>query len=375
MRKLMMHGNQACAYGAILAGCRFFAGYPITPSSEIAEEMALLLPQFGGRFIQMEDEISSMAAIIGASLNGIKSLTATSGPGFSLKQENLGYACQTEIPCVIVNVQRGGPSTGSPTMSSQEDMMQSKWGTHGDHPIIVLVPSSVQETLDLTITAFNFSEKFRVPVLIFTDEIIGHMTEKIILPDPNEIVIMNRKKPDCSFKDYLPYKETEDGIPPMANFGSGYRYHVTGLMHDESGFPTNSPELIKSQKDRWERKMKLANEEITLYDEINTEDIDTLIFSYGSTSRCAKRAIKIATEKGYKVGMLKAKTIWPFPYKKLEELSKNVKKIIVPEMNMGQMIGEVKKVVCKDIPIVGVNRYDGEPMHPSEIFNEIIKEK
>ena len=373
MYKLMMQGNQACAHGAIVAGCRFFAGYPITPSSEIAEEMSLLLPLVGGRFIQMEDEIASMAAIIGASLTGCKVMTATSGPGFSLKQENIGYACEAEIPCVIINIQRGGPSTGSPTMTSQEDFMQSRWGTHGDHNIIVLSPSSVQETFELTITAFNLSEKFRTPVVLLSDEIVGHMTEKVILPDPDEVKIFDRKKPEVSPQDYLAYQFTEDGIPPMADFGSGYRYHVTGLIHDQTGFPTNDSNEIKKIKDRWMKKMVNGEKDIILTETSYTDDMDYLIIAYGSSARCAKRVVKIAREQGKKFGLLKLITLWPFPDQIIAKLTDKVKQVIVPEMNQGQAIREVKRVVGGKIPVMGVNRYDGEAMKPEDILTAINK--
>lgn len=373
MYKLMMQGNQACAHGAIVAGCRFFAGYPITPSSEIAEEMSLLLPLVGGRFIQMEDEIASMAAIIGASLTGCKVMTATSGPGFSLKQENIGYACEAEIPCVIINIQRGGPSTGSPTMTSQEDFMQSRWGTHGDHNIIVLSPASVQETFELTITAFNLSEQFRIPVILLSDEIVGHMTEKVILPDPDDVKIIDRKKPQVSPQDYLAYEYTEDGIPAMADFGSGYRYHVTGLIHDQTGFPTNDSTEIKKIKDRWEKKMIRGRKDIILTESIFTDDMDYLIIAYGSSARCAKRVVKIAREQGKKLGLLKITTVWPFPDQQIIQLADKVKKIIVPEMNQGQAIREVNRVVGGKVPVVGVNRYDGEAMKPEDILKVIKK--
>ncbi len=373
MIKKMMHGNEACAYGAIIAGCRFFAGYPITPSSEIAEELAVLLPQVEGKFIQMEDEIASMAAVLGASLNGIKSLTATSGPGFSLKQENIGYACQTEIPCVIVNVQRGGPSTGSPTMPSQEDFMQSRWGTHGDHFIVVLSPTSVQETFDLTVKSFNISEKYRTPVILLMDEIVGHMTEKMILPEPGEIEIIDRKKPSGKPEDFRPYENTEDGVPPMAAFGTGYRHHVTGLMHDETGFPTNNSEVIQKQKDRWKLKFDLARDSVVFYELADNEDMEYLVFSYGSSARCARKAVKIAREHGLKVGSMKALTLWPFPDKELEKISKGLKGIVVAEMNMGQAIREVERAVGKDIKVLGANRYDGESMHPDDILRVIQK--
>ena len=261
-RTYMMQGNIAVAQGAIDVGCKFFAGYPITPSSEIAEELSKKLPEIGGRFIQMEDEIAAMGAIIGASLGGSKSMTATSGPGFSLKQENIGYAAITEVPCVIVNVMRGGPSTGLPTLPAQGDVMQARWGTHGDHPIITLTPASVRESYDMTIQAFNMSEKYRVPVILLLDEIIGHVYEKVELPDPHKIIIINRKKPTMAPEDYLPYINDESMIPPMANFGDGYRYHVTGLVHDETGFPTNDTDKIEAMLMRINTKLDKYKDEI-----------------------------------------------------------------------------------------------------------------
>ncbi|MBN1151464.1 2-oxoacid:acceptor oxidoreductase subunit alpha [candidate division WOR-3 bacterium] len=373
MIKKMMHGNEACAYGAIIAGCRFFAGYPITPSSEIAEEMAVLLPQLGGKFIQMEDEIASIAAVIGASLNGVKSLTATSGPGFSLKQENIGYACNAEIPCVIVNVQRGGPSTGSPTMPSQEDLMQSRWGTHGDHFIIVLSPSSVQETFDLTVKAFNLSEKYRSPVILLMDEIVGHMTEKMVLPEPGQIEVVERKRPSVKHENFRPYEDTEDGVPPMADFGSGYRHHVTGLMHDETGFPTNDNEKIKALKDRWRKKFDLARNSTVMTELIDVKDAEYLIFSFGSSARCSRKALKMAREQGFKVGLMKALTLWPFPDKEIFALTENLKGIIVAEMNMGQALHEVENAVSGRVKVLGANRYDGESMHPEDILKVLKK--
>jgi len=368
----MWQGNVACAEGAIAAGCRFFAGYPITPSSEIAEVLALRFPVIGGNFIQMEDEIAAMGAVIGGSLGGVKSMTATSGPGFSLKQENIGFADMAEIPCVIVNVQRGGPSTGLPTHAAQSDVMQARWGTHGDHPIIVLCPSSVRETYDLTIRAFNLAEKYRMPVILLSDEIIGHLTEKIEIPDPSTIEIIERKKPTDTPEKYLPYKMDDSDIPAMANFGEGYRYHVTGLAHDENGFPTNEPKKIRAQMLRLDRKIQRFRDDIVEVETFNTDDMDVLVISFGSTARSAKRAVINAREKGVKAGLLRLKTIWPFPDKEIEALYRPVRKIVVAEMNLGQIAHEVEWATRREKPVVRVNKIDGEPITPIEIFEAII---
>jgi len=370
-RVFMMQGNLACAEGAIVAGCRFFAGYPITPSTEIAEVLAQRLPQIGGNFIQMEDEIAAMGAVIGASLSGVKSMTATSGPGFSLKQENIGFAAMAEIPVVVVDVQRGGPSTGLPTHVSQGDVMQARWGTHGDHAIIAFCPSTVRETYDLTIKAFNCAERFRTPVLIMTDEIIGHLSEKVELPDPNTLEIITREHPTVSPTEYRPYKMTDSDIPPMANFGEGYRYHVTGLAHDETGFPTNDPVKIEQQLLRINRKIERYRDQIVEVEEFQTVDMDILVIAYGSTARSAKKAVSQARENGIKAGLLKLKTLWPFPEKEIVALYKTVKKIIVPELNLGQIAHEVEWAVGREKPVVKVNRINGEPITPSEILAAI----
>jgi len=370
-RTFMMQGNTACAEGAIAAGCRFFAGYPITPSTEIAEVLARRLPQIGGNFIQMEDEIASMGAVIGASLAGVKSMTATSGPGFSLKQENIGFAAMAEIPVVIVDVQRGGPSTGLPTHVSQSDVMQARWGTHGDHAIIAFCPATVRETYDLTIKAFNCAERFRTPVLIMTDEIIGHLSEKVELPDPVNLEIIEREHPTVPPAEYQPYQMTDSDIPPMANFGQGYRYHVTGLAHDETGFPTNDPVKIEQQLLRINRKIERYRDQIIEVEEHQTRDMDILVIAYGSTARSAKKAVSLARETGIKAGLLKLKTLWPFPEKEIIALTKSVKKIIVPELNLGQIAHEVEWATGRAKPIIRVNRINGEPITPPEILAAI----
>jgi len=373
MRKriYMMQGNIAVAEAAIDAGCRFYAGYPITPSSEIAEHLSKRLPEVGGRFMQMEDEIAAMGAIIGASLAGVKSLTATSGPGFSLKQENIGYACITEVPVVVVNVMRGGPSTGLPTLPSQSDVMQARWGTHGDHPIIALTPASVTETYYMTVQAFNMSEKYRVPVILLLDEIIGHVYEKVELPDPANLTIVNRKKPTMPFEEYLPYINDESMIPPMANFGEGYRYHVTGLVHDETGFPTNDTKKIEAMLIRLNSKLEKYQDEILQYEETQTEDARIGLVAYGSSARAARHALRAARAEGIPVGMIRIQTLWPFPTKAIFIFGQKVSHIIVPEMNLGQIAHEVEHAVRGGAEVLRVNRITGDPIDPAEILAKI----
>ena len=367
----MMQGNIAVAEGAIDAGCRFYAGYPITPSSEIAEQLSKRLPEIGGRFIQMEDEIAAMGAIIGASLAGVKSLTATSGPGFSLKQENIGYAAIAEVPVVIVNVMRGGPSTGLPTLPAQGDVMQAKWGTHGDHPIIALTPASVTESYKMTIQAFNMSEKYRVPVILLLDEIIGHVHEKVTLLNPDEIEIINRKKPSVPPEHYLAYKNDESLIPEMANFGEGYRYHVTGLVHDETGFPTNDTPQIEAMLTRLNSKLLKYEHEIIQFEETDLDDAKIGLVTYGSSSRSARRAMRLAREQGIKVGMIRLQTLWPFPTQRIREFSKQVSHIIVPELNLGQMAHEIEHAAQGNCEVLKVNKITGEPIPPAEILEKI----
>lgn len=369
----LMQGNEACVAGALHAGMRFFAGYPITPSTEIAEISSERLPFVGGKFIQMEDEIASMAAVIGASLCGLKSMTATSGPGFSLKQENLGYASMCEIPCVIVNVQRGGPSTGLPTSVAQGDVMQARWGTHGDHPIIVLSPSSVKECYELTITAFNFSEKYRIPVILLMDEVIGHMREKISFDEYKNIEIVDRKKPSLK-EGYAVYRPDEDLIPPMASFGEGYKFHVTGLTHSESGFPTNDPAEAGKLITRLNEKINIYKDEIALYDELYAEDAEVLVVTFGCTARSAMEAVCSLREKGIKAGLFKPKTLWPFPEKRYLEVIRNKKCIIVPELNLGQLIYEVERITKGIVKVTGLNKVTGEMITPQEIAAKIREE-
>lgn len=368
----LMQGNEACVEGALAAGMKFYAGYPITPSTEIAELSAVKLPKIGGKFIQMEDEIASMGAIIGASLAGLKSMTATSGPGFSLKQENLGYASISEIPCVIVNVQRGGPSTGLPTSPAQGDIMQAKWGTHGDHPIIALTPSSVRETFDLTVKAFNFAEKYRVPVILLMDEVIGHMRERIEIPDPEEIEVTSRVKPSKNDIDFKPYKVNEgELVPKMADFGSGFRSHVTGLVHDETGFPSGKSEVAEALINRLINKIEENKNDISIYEEYKLDDADVMIIAFGGTARSAKSAVNMARENGLKVGLFKPMTIWPFLDKKIIELSKKIKKVIVAEMNLGQYVLEVERVANKYADVHKCCRANGELITPDEILAKV----
>jgi 2-oxoglutarate ferredoxin oxidoreductase subunit alpha len=368
--KLLM-GNEACAEGALAAGIRFFGGYPITPSNEICEIMSNRLPPIGGKFIQMEDEISGMASIVGASIGGLKSMTATSGPGFSLMQENLGFACMAEVPCVIVNVMRGGPSTGLPTLPSQGDIMQARWGTHGDHPIIALCPTSVKEIFDLTVTATNLAEKYRTPVIILMDEVIGHMREKVVLPQLESVEIIDRVKPTCPPEWYRPFEDNKSGVPLMATFGDGYRYHITGLTHDEMGFPTTKPEEVNALMQRLFRKIRQGFDDILIYENFLMEDATSVIVAYGAMYRTAKTAVLDLRQEGHKVGLLKLTTIWPFPKLAFENLSDQVEQLFVPEMNMGQLFREVVRVNRGKRLTHKINKVTGELMTPEEIIHEI----
>jgi len=371
---LLMQGNEACAWGALAVGCRFFAGYPITPSTEIAELLARNLPRVGGYFIQMEDEIASIAAVIGASVAGAKALTATSGPGFSLMQENLGYAYMAEVPCVVIDVQRGGPSTGLPTKVSQADTMQAKWGTHGDYYPIVLAPSSVKECFNLTVRAFNLAEIYRSPVTLLTDEVLGHMREIVTLPDPELVEVVNRAKPIDPPEWYKHFEITPDFRSPMASFGEGYRFHLTGLTHDESGFPTAKPGEIAAKLDKLKMKIMRHRDQIT---EIRTDlmdDAHIAVFAYGSTARAARQAIRMARKKRFKVGMIQPFTIWPFPDDKIGPLLEKVDLVVVPELNQGQIIGEIERLSRRHVRVVPLHRFDGELITPAQIV-DVIKEE
>ena len=354
---------------AVQAGCRFYAGYPITPSTEIAEILARRLPQNGGKFIQMEDEIASMAAIIGGSIGGLKSMTATSGPGFSLMQENLGYAAMAEIPCVIVNVQRLGPSTGQPTTASQGDVMQTRWGTHGDHPIIVLNPTSVRQSFDLTVKAFNLAEKFRTPVILLTEETIGHMREPVELPDFANVEVVERRVTEAP-QDYKPYRNDAGDTPAMASFGEGYRYHITGLFHDELGFPTQRLDEIDAWLERTDRKINQHLDEIIM-DERNEQPGSKIgIIAYGASARSARHALKIARNRGLQVDLLTLLTIWPFAEKQVEELAQKVDRIIVPEMNQGQLALEIERIAGRE-KVTRLNLANGEMITPEMILAAI----
>jgi 2-oxoglutarate ferredoxin oxidoreductase subunit alpha len=367
----LIQGNRASALGALAAGCRFFAGYPITPSSEIAEIMSRELPKVGGKFIQMEDEIASIAAVIGASVGGLKAMTATSGPGFSLMQENIGYAIVTEIPCVIVNVMRAGPSTGLPTSPSQGDVMQARWGTHGDHPVIALVPGSVREAFDLTVTAFNFAEKYRTPVFLLMDEVVGHMRETVELPEVRPEEIVNREMPTVPPEWYEPFGNPTSDVPSLAPFGEGYRYHITGLLHDPRGFPTSRLDEIQPWIERVFRKIDRNLDEIAMWEEDGIEDARVLVVAYGATARSARQALKIARARyGRKVGLLRLKTLWPFPEELVERLADEVQRVIVAEMNLGQIALEVERIVGRR-KVVRVGRADGQMVSPEQIVDAI----
>lgn len=365
---VLMQGNQACIEGAIKAGLRFYAGYPITPSTEIAEIASVMLPKVGGRFIQMEDEISSMAAIIGSSLCGYKSMTATSGPGFSLMQENIGFASIAEIPCVIVDVMRGGPSTGLPTSVSQGDVMQSRWGTHGDHPVIVIAPVTVKDIYYLTITAFNYSEKYRVPVIMLLDEVIAHMREGISINE--EYTILSRKRPNNK-TGFLPYEALEDGVPLMADIGDGYKFHVTGLCHNEKGYPTNDSEVSKKLIERLMGKIANNKDNIVLYDAINTDKCKSLIISFGSTARVCKDVVFELNDEN--LGLFIPYTLWPFPERQLLSLidRNKIERIFVAELNTGQLIMEIERIAGARCEVFGINKYSGELFTPDEILQEI----
>lgn len=365
-------GNEAVAEGALLAGCSFYAGYPITPSTEIMEIMAKRLPRTeDGVFLQMEDEIASMGACIGASLAGRKAMTATSGPGFSLMQEQIGFACMTETPLVLVNVMRGGASTGLPTNPGQGDVQQARWGAHGDHPSIVLSAGDVAECLSMTVTAFNFAEKYRTPVILLLDEVTAHTREKIEIPTEDEFQIFHRLIPSMPPEWYKPYEETVRGVPPMPPIGSGYRFHVTGLIHDKMGFPTSKPDEVKALNERLFRKIDRFFHDIQLVDNYETDDCENLVIAYGSVARSAKLAVRQARERGVKAGLLTLRTLFPFPRIHVEPLLRTCKKVLVPELNMGQMSREVKRVNNGRVQVRTINRVDGQIITPSQILKEI----
>ncbi|HPB87893.1 MAG: 2-oxoacid:acceptor oxidoreductase subunit alpha [Thermotogae bacterium] len=368
---VLVSGDEACAYGAISAGCRFFAGYPITPATEIAETFAEELPKVGGTFIQMEDELASACAIVGASLAGAKSMTATSGPGFSLMQEAIGYAAMTETPCVFVNVMRGGPSTGMPTKVSQGDIMQARWGTHGDHPVIALYPNSVKETYTLIVRAFFLAERFRVPVIFLMDESLGHLRESIEVPPIPQEWVLQRMADNLDEEEiYHPYEEVSGFITPLRMMGKS-RFHVSGLVHDETGFPLGTSDVADKLAKRLDKKIQFHLDEIMNYEEYMVEDAEILLIAYGSTSRSARQAVRMARMDGIKVGLFRPITIWPFPNARLKKLISRVDAALVAELNMGQIYKEVSQLNKKGKLLNLINRVDGELISPDQIIQAI----
>ncbi len=368
-----MLGDYACTEGAIAAGCRFFAGYPITPASEIAERMARRLPEVGGRYIQMEDELASMAAILGASCAGTKSMSATSGPGFSLMLENIGLGMMTETPCVVVNIQRAGPSTGMPTLTAQGDMMQARWGSHGDYEAVVYAPSSVQEMFDLTIKAFNTSEKFRLPVFVHADQLIGHMTGHVRIPDPEDTEICNRKLPDQGpSPSFLPFSTDGDEVPPMTLAGEGYNVHVTGLTHDEKGYPALNAAAQRKLMDRLMAKIRTRAEEIIEVEEYYLKGAEIVCVAYGSTARSTREAVRRARNEGLKVGLLRLVTVWPFPEKLIAEISTNRKCVLVPEGNYGQIVHPVREFAQCSVECIP---HPGGDLHQPETIYQALRER
>jgi len=372
--EFFMNGDTACAEGAISAGCRFFAGYPITPATEVAERMAERLPQLGGVFIQMEDEIASMNAILGASWAGVKAMTATSGPGFSLMMENLGLGVMLETPCVVVNVQRAGPSTGLPTFVAQGDMMQARWGAHGHYEIVALVPDSPQEMFDLTIVAFNLSEKYRIPVLLMADEAVGHMSEKVVIPRVTPEDLVDRPRPKVAPEEYLPYDSKKGLVPPMAIAGEGYRFHVTGLTHDDRGYPSMTAEAQDKLVRRLVDKIRLNAKDIIRYEEADVEDAEVIVVSYGISARIARYAAQQARDEGMRVGFLRLITVWPFADERIKELASKVKAFVVPEINYGQIVREVERCAAGKARARLVPHMGGG-VHLPETILEAIREE
>ncbi|MDQ5987489.1 MAG: 2-oxoglutarate/2-oxoacid ferredoxin oxidoreductase subunit alpha [Syntrophus sp. SKADARSKE-3] len=373
-----MNGDHACCEGALAAGCRFFAGYPITPATEVAERMSRRLPHLGGIYIQMEDELASMAAILGASWGGVKSMTSTSGPGFSLMMENLGLGICTETPCVVCNVQRGGPSTGLPTLVAQGDMMQARWGSHGHYEIIALCPSSPQEMFDFTIRAFNLSEQYRIPVIILADEVVGHMNERVVIPTEDRIEIVNRRKPSVPPDEFLLYRPDADGVAPMANCGDGYHIHVTGLTHDERGYPAMNPEGQQQMVDRLIRKVKANRDHIIRSENLFLDDADVIVVAYGISARAAKHAVQEARTNGIRAGLIKMETVWPFPEDLIRSVAPHIRGLIMPEINGGQMVLELERCAGGHCPVTLVSHFGGAIIKPDKIrdaIHNIIKGK
>lgn len=369
--EFFLSGDEACAEGALAAGCRFFAGYPITPATEIAEHMSERLPEVGGTYIQMEDELASMAAVLGAAWGGMRAMTATSGPGFSLMMENIGLGAMLETPCVVVDMQRAGPSTGLPTLTGQGDMMQARWGSHGPYSIIALSPSSPQELFDLTIRAFNLSEKYRVPVLVMSEEAIGHMYEKVTIPPPGSIRIEPRREPRVPPQEYLPYTPDDDLVPAMALPGKGYRFHATGLTHDERGYPAMTAEAQDRLVRRLVDKIEVNKDDIIQTEEDGIEGADVVVCSYGISARVASIAIERARAEGMRVGLLRLVTVWPFPLERVRQVAGSIKAFIVPEINYGQMVLEVERAAAGKTRTVLVPHMGGAVHDPETIYDAI----
>ncbi len=367
-----MHGDHACAEGAIAAGCRFFAGYPITPSTEIAERLARRMPEVGGVFLQMEDELGSMAAIVGASAAGARAMTATSGPGFSLMMENIGLAMMLEIPCVVVNIQRGSPSTGLPTLPGQSDVMQARWGSHGDYGVVAYAPWSPQEVFDLTVHAFNVADRYRLPVFLMADEVVGHMVERVVIPSEDQIPLWERKRPNAGAGTaFEPFRaDEEDLVPPMVHAGEGYRIHYTGLTHDERGYPDMSPEAHHRLVTRLVEKIRRGADSLVRTEELLMEDAEIAVISFGSTARSARRAVREARSRGIPVGFLRLISLWPFPERVIQRIAERVDAFVVAEMNLGQIAHEVAGHVSQ--PVHGVHHAGGAMMPPDPILDAIL---
>ncbi len=368
-----MNGDHACCEGALAVGCRFFAGYPITPATEVAERMSRRLPQLGGIYIQMEDELASMAAILGASWGGVKSMTSTSGPGFSLMMENIGLGLCTETPCVICNVQRAGPSTGLPTLVAQGDMMQARWGSHGHYEIIALSPSSPQEMFDFTIRAFNLSEQYRLPVIIMADEVVGHMNERVVIPTEDKIEIVSRRKPSVPPEEFLPYRADPDGVAPMANCGDGYHIHITGLTHDERGYPAMNPEAQAQMVERIVRKVRANRDRIVRTENVFLDDAEVVVVAYGISVRAARQAVREARARGIRAGLIKLETVWPFPEDLIRSVAPHVRALIMPEINAGQMVLELERCAGGACPVTLVSHFGGAIINPARILGAIEK--
>ncbi len=366
-----LDGNHACAEGGIAAGCKFFGGYPITPSTEIAERVSRRFPLIGGVFVQMEDELASMAAILGASSGGVKSMSCTSGPGFSLMMENFGLGIMMEIPCVLVNVQRGGPSTGLPTLPGQADMMQARWGSHGDYEVIALAPDSPQESFELTIHAFNLSEKYRMPVLIMSDECVGHMTEKVIIPPAEEIELIERRYTKKKPGEAWPYQENGDDIAPMLPVGEGYKFHITGLTHDQKGYPVINAETHEKNVRHLIDKVNKHTEDIIWLEEEDVDGAEVVILAYGISSRVVRPAIARARKEGIKVGLVKMVTVWPFPEMRVRELASQVKSLIMVEMNYGQVYLDMERCTAEKCRTYLVGHAGGTVHNPDDIYKTI----